>query len=97
MVNNIEILDKINERGKALVEQKQDLNKGPAPDVNAITSITAAAEFIADSKRADKESQFRKQQLDLLIEANRQRGDLLRQQKKDINTDLAIGNFRNRP
>ena len=90
-------LDKINERGKALVEQKQDLNKGPAPDVNAITSITAAAEFIADSKRADKESQFRKQQLDLLIVANRQRGDLLRQQKKDINTDLAIGNFRNRP
>jgi TP901 family phage tail tape measure protein len=90
-------LDKINKQGEALFKRKQDINKGPAPDVNAITDIESTAAFIASSKRADKDTAFRKQQLDLLIKANdiaRKGQELL---KKGFNTDIKIGNFRNTP
>ena len=90
-------LTKINQRGEDLFKQRKDVTSGPAPDVDAITDIESAVSFIDSSKRADKEAEFARQQIDLLIKANDQRREMLQNQKRDANTDLAIANFRNRP
>ena len=90
-------LDKINQKGEDLFKRRRDVTDGPAPDVDAITDIETAASFIADSKRADKQAEFERKQIDLLIKANDQRRTMIKNQKRDANTDLAIANFRNRP
>jgi len=90
-------LDKINQKGEDLLKRRADVTLGPAPDVDAITDVEAAASFIADSKRADKQAEFERKQIDLLIEANDQRRTIINNQKRDANAELKIANFRNRP
>jgi len=96
IIDNIEKdLEKVNATGKALVEQEQNLTKGPAPDAKAITNISEAADFIAESRRTDKETKFEREQI---AEAKKTNETLRKMLESQIAEEkLEIANFRNRP
>lgn len=80
---------------KAISKKIADVTAGPAPDVNAITSIEETASFIADSKKADKDAEFQREQLlkqQELIDIARRTEEAIKKE-----SEIAIGNFRNRP
>jgi TP901 family phage tail tape measure protein len=88
-------LEKVNATGKALIEQDQNLTSGPSPDVNAITTISEAADFIAESRRTDKETKFEREQIAEAKKTNDTLRKMLQAQKEE--EKLEIANFRNRP
>ena len=95
--NAIEELKKLDSAQIDLSNKIKDVTAGPAPDVNAIQNIEQTAAFIADSKRADKEAEFAREQLRMqqeIIDIDRQ---ILLAVKKDAENKLAIANFRNTP
>jgi TP901 family phage tail tape measure protein len=80
---------------KSISKKIADVTAGPAPDVNAIQSIEQTASFIADSKRADKDATFQREQL---IKQQELIDVAKRTEKAIINrAEIAIANFRNTP
>jgi TP901 family phage tail tape measure protein len=90
-------LQKIDSRQIALNKAMGDVTAGPAPDVNAITDIESTAAFIADSKRADKEAEFQREQLKIQQEILNIDRQILAAAKKRSQDKLEVANFRNRP
>ena len=64
-------------------------------NINAIESVAEAAKFIEDSKRADKEAEFQREQLRIQEEVLKIDRQILDAVKAE--SELKIGNFRNRP